>query len=359
MAVRAGNYQVNMRNTIISNQLDLLVVESLLGDPNIVKTAQMSSMLSGIVDKVKSYISNNIDPNDKAGSVLNMLAPGLIFTTLRAFGIGPIFSALAGLAVRFFHIDVAGILESIYQGLKSELGHGQPTTSEKVDSIVQNAVQQHANTSEMTPITTTTQLRRAKLLRLALLSPDKESLYKKAATKAGTVSLLSQVLSFLFRVVISSAGLMVAGDLINHFLNRPSAIDTPTKGGVPVENQTDTSTPATISVFPLNPSYQDTTRNSSAITWIENISNNAASISQMLINFAKEVYQIPDSQVSVLQSSPAFQNAVESITWYNHEAAGGPVVFIPRMFTTKKQLVDALLSGFHPSTTGNTPAYKL
>ena len=96
-------------NSQVSNYVDLLVTEMVLEDTIFSKKAQVASIMSSVVDKIKNYVNNNIDPNDKVGSVLNMVAPGIISTTLGAFGLGKL-GMLFGLAARFFHIDIAGIL---------------------------------------------------------------------------------------------------------------------------------------------------------------------------------------------------------------------------------------------------------
>jgi hypothetical protein len=382
-------------NSQVSNYVDLLVMETLVGDIGLSKTAQDTGIMSGIAGKVKDYIGNNVDPNDKAGSLLNMLAPGLISVTLGALGLGKI-GMLFGLAARFFHIDVAGIFRSIWSSLKGALSGGKQVSSDQVHNIVQSAVQEHStpateaeaeeagkqmdqtgSPADDGTITVAQQLRQAQILRLALDAYEQEIFYKGAAPrsrgwfadygsrKSGTTSLLSQILSFLFRAIIASAGLMVAGDAMNHFLGRPNAIDNPIRGGKPVEQAPNAIVPTTTQTkFPLNPSYQDSVRNSSSLNWTESVPNNDSSISQMLQNFAKEVYQGLGGHESIIQSSPYFQNLVHTISWYNHEATDGELVFIPRMFTTKKQLVDQFIGDVAEKTpiapqTGDMKTYKV
>src|ERR1700686_5322727 len=124
-------------NKPINYYVDMLVVETLIGNQSMFKTAQQTDdVMGGVADKVKNYISNNIDPNDKAGSVLNMIAPSLVFATLRSFGLGFVFSGLLSVAMRVFHIDVAGILRSIWDNLKSALNGDKKMTSNQVHNIV-------------------------------------------------------------------------------------------------------------------------------------------------------------------------------------------------------------------------------
>jgi hypothetical protein len=325
----------------VNNYFDLLVIETLLSSGGLSKVAQQApTMMDGVVDKIKSYMSNNIDPNDKAGSVLDMLAPGIISTTLSLFGLGKI-GLILGFLARMFHFDLAGILRDIWEGLKSELSGGKSTTSDRVHNIVQTAVQSNSAPAADTN-RVANKLRDAQILKIAL---DNYKTGKLAFGAKPTASMLTSILSFLFRVIISAAGLMLAGDAMNHFLGRPNALDNPIRDGKPVG---DFASPASLPVasqtrFPSNPSYQDTVRNSETTNWTESVSNNDSSIQQMLINFAKEVYQGLDGQEAIIQASPYFHNVAETISWYNHQHPGGPIVFIPRFFTTKKQLVDQFI----------------
>jgi hypothetical protein len=356
-----------MKITQASNYLDLLVVETLLQDTSLSKFGQAAapSMMDGIVDKVKGYVSNNVDPNDKAGSVLDMLAPGIISTTFSLMGFGKI-GIILGFLARMFHFDLAGIFRSIWSGLKSELSGGHGTTSEKVNDIVQSAVQSNSSapaTTEPTPEASPAddgstivarQLRSAKILRLALDNYGQNKIFVYAAPYSK--SMLGTILSFIIRVIVSAAGLMVAGDVMNHFLNRPNAIDNKIRDGKPVENSPAASVPEAPQQtrFPPNPSYQNAVKNTAA-TWVENTTNDPSSIGQMLINFAKEVYQGLEGHEADMQASPYFQNLVETISWYNHEAPGSPSVFIPRMFTTKKQLVDQFVGDVAAKTPATPP----
>jgi hypothetical protein len=360
-------------NSQVSNYVDFLVVETLLCDTDLSKFAQSPppSIMSEILGKIKSYVNNNVDPNDKAGSVLNMLAPGLITGILGAMGLGKI-AWLAGLLARMFHLDLAGIFRSIWNGLKGELSGGKPTTSDKVHNIVTSAIQENTAPAEEQTATSTEniaptiarQLRRAQIFKVALDNYEKNGKLFAFAAKP-SISMLSQILSFLFRVIISSAGLMVAGDAMNHFLGRPNAIDNPIRDGKPVGEGTATAPDSSRQTrFPLNPSYQDSVKNSSSNTWAEDIPNNTDSINQMLQNFAKDVYQGLDGHEADIQSSPHFQSLVHTIAWYNHAAVGENLVAIPRAFTTKKQLVDQFIDDVaakSPTTpqTGDMKTYKV
>src|SRR5262249_9186094 len=126
----------------ISFLVDIMIVETLLSDTGLSKTAQAGGMLTEIIDKVKNYFVNQIDPAHPAASVLNMLAPGVVSTTFARFGFGWL-GILLGICMRVFHINVSGILSSIYDKIKDALSGGKKMTSSQIDGIVNSAVQEH------------------------------------------------------------------------------------------------------------------------------------------------------------------------------------------------------------------------
>lgn len=346
----------------ISFYVDVMLAETLLGD-GLSKNAQVGGLVSGLVDKVKHYFSNNVDTDNPTHSILNMLAPGAIVSLFSTMGLGWL-GWLIGLAVRVFHIDVMAILGSIWEKLKSVLQNGRKTTSEEVHNIVTSSVQDHVQPATPEEAEQAGQqadhqsqpaddmksaammLRQAKLIRLAMEDFKQRTINKQAAPggwfsafsgkKAATGNILGRVLSLFFRVALASAGLMVAGDAINAFIGKPSALNDTIQHGHPVSEPGGggtTPTPA-----------------GSSEPWSVSATNTPEGISSMLIQFAKDVYPgMIDGQESRVQILPAFQAILENIAWYNHGSAGGPVVFMPKMFTSKKQLVDYFMHDFQKS----------
>jgi hypothetical protein len=143
------------------------------------------------------------------------------------------------------------------------------------------------------------------------------------------------VLSTIFKIGLSAAGLMVAGDVVNHFLGRKNDLDG--KDGPKESVNAPAMHVATQTRFKLNPSLQDAKHGS---TWTEQVTNDPSAISAMLVKFTKEVYSGLDGLESVITSAPHFQAVLNDIVWYNHNAKGDPVIFIPNYFTSKKSIVD-------------------
>jgi hypothetical protein len=347
-------------NSEISFYVDTMIVETLLTDQVLSKTAQ-SGVLSQLVEKVKGYVGSHIDPNDKSGSLLNILAPGAISVTFSALGL-PWLGILFGLAMRVLNIDVKGILKSIWDKLKSSLGNDKQISSSEVDNIVNSSVQEHSSpatqeeadkAAQLMQQKTSSLLRDAKLLKLAMIEFDNIEFNKTAAPssflsaysakKASTTSLLSKVLSWIFKVSIASAGLMVAGDVINKFLGRPNALDGTIQNGKEVEQSQTPLYTSKQTKFKINTNYVNENKNAGNSNWVENVSNDKQSVESMLVNFAKQVYQGLDGLESIIRSSPAFQVIADRIAFYNQTSAGDAMVFIPKYFTSKKQIVDMFI----------------
>lgn len=342
--------------------MDILVAETLLGDVRLLKTAEEGGIVSSIVSKVKDYFSNKVDPNNKVDSVMNMLAPGVISVTLGALGL-PWFGRLLGLAASFFHFDIASILEGIWSKIKEALhaGGGQ-ISSNHVDQIVKSTVQDHtapatqeeaddaAQKAEQSGqgnepqheaddgLALASQLRTAKLIRLAM---EDEFINKEAASKGwfnlfssrkgATGNLLGSILSLVFRVALSAGGLMLAGDVMRKWMGMDDHLGGDKPGqGPSAPQQTDTSGGA----------GNGTVLNSSTMSWVENVTNDPGSIENMLVGFAHEMYPQLSGKDSEIRNDPKFQYLAHTISWYNHEHPGSPIIYIPRMFTTRKQLVD-------------------
>lgn len=345
---------------ISNNEIDLYVdamIIDILSSDSLHKTAQ-TDVVSGLISSISNYFSNHIDPEDKAGSILNLLAPGaisLLFSSMNMPWIG----RFLGLAAAVFHIDVSSILSSVYNSIKSFVTQNKNLNSNQVQSIVDEAVQQHTqpiNEEEEIPsnaVTSSDRLKDARFLKLAMIAYDAEDTFLTKTAKPfnwGRVSskqgkaatILSRIVGFIFKIGLASAGFMVAGDVINKLVGRPNALDNTIQRGKPIETTETQEISAPVSAqtkFKVKPNYTDIKYNVGN-NWIERVPNTQNGIESMVISFAKEVYDGLDSLDNKIKSSNNFKKIVNSIYWYNHISAGDPIVFLPKEFTSKKQLVD-------------------
>lgn len=333
--------------------LDTQLIETVLGETSMTKTAQ-AGVLSGLGDVVKQYFGSHFDPNDKEGSVVNMLAPAAISTLFRAFGFGKL-GMLFGVAASALHLDVASMVRSIYDRIKESISRGHVTPSE-LDNAVSGAVQEH--TVEMPPQETEgigqqadqtqafdkrnfdKELRDARIVRLSLEQYESQMMqltkeaapsrgwFSGAASRRATGSLIGRIIGWVFKMILMSAGFMVAGDVANKLLGRPNALDHTYQAGQPSSGGGGSSAPT-----------------SSSNPWIEHVTNSPDSIETMLLGFAKEVYPNLVGKEDAIKQSPAFQGIKEQIVWYNRHSPGDNFIYIPMMFSDKKSLVDRFANG--------------
>ena len=345
-----------MSNREISFYVDCLIVEALARDERTKQAA--GEMVPALIEKIKEYVNSHIDPNDKAGSIVNILAPGALMMAFKAMGLG--WSGfLLGLAMKVFHIDVNGILSSIWNSLKGSIAGGKQVSSAQVDSVVQSAVQEHSQPATQQEADKISQLlqsksfsqnmQNARFVKLSMIQYQQGKLSRTAgvldavnARKARTSSVLGRVLSLVFKVALASAGLMVAGDVVNKFLGRPNALDGTVQKGKPVEDAPKAAPmPTTTQTkFKVKPSYRLESYNTGNIDWIEKTNNDSSSIGEMLVGFAKDVYDGLDGKENIIRQTAGWGALQDRINWYNRTAAGGPIVFIPKEFTSKKQMAD-------------------
>lgn len=348
---------MTISNRDISFYVDIMVVETIMKDDALFKQAASSGLVMSLVGKVKDYVGAHIDPNNKADSLINILGPGAIWTAFRAFGFGWL-GTLITLAMKVFNIDLGAAVISIWGKLKGEIEGDKPTTSAQVDSIVQSAIQDNTKPltqedadkveNQIKSSSYDQSIRDARLVKLTMIQFHNGTLHKEAGilssltgrqSKVG--STLSRVIGLIFKVALASAGLMVAGDVVNKFIGRPNALDGSIQQGKPVQQAAPApAMPATKQTkFKQKPSYK-LEHNNSNVTWTEHVPNNEQSIGQMLVGFAKDVYDGLDGQESNIEGTAGFQAIQDRITFFNRNAQNSPVVFIPSEFTSKKQIVD-------------------
>jgi hypothetical protein len=345
---------MNKPNNEIGLYTDLIILESFFDNNRLIKNAD-SSIITDLVHKITNHFSENLNPNDKTGSLLNLLAPTAVTLALKAFGFGKI-GWLIGIAMSIFNIDVNKILSSVFTSIKPAIESGNKLSSQQVDEIVSQNVyanykplskEEEERAEKELQKSSSMKLRDAKLLNVVL----KENLIKETSIVSlfapKLLSALKTIISTFFKIGIASAGLIVAGDVVNKFLARPQI------------NQTNQITPTVsqnvpISTkFKLNPSYNPFEKFSPKDR-IQSYTNNTNGISQMIVDFAIDVYQDLEGMENEIRSTNGFKNIVSNIEMFNSRAAGDPIVIIPNTFDSKKQIVDQFINELDYKINDNT-----
>lgn len=322
-----------MKNKDIEFFTDVFIVDSFLSDGRFTKQAQMG----GIIESIKGYVSSHIKPGEEASSVLSILAPMGVTALLAVVG-KTWWGLLFGILTSMFHIDVQAIFSSIYDKIKPMIMGGNKVNQTEIESIVTSAVNNGMGSDSEKKASLDKQLRDISLLKVAIENP----LVKTSGISKSTVgSLFGKILKTVFIGVLGAGGLLIAGDAVNAVVGRPSAFTgTLEQGKSTMPEPSGQSVQSKQTKFKQKTSYSNTEMNSSSENWIENVTNNKASIEDLVVRFANEVYDGLQSKTADIKSSPAFQAVVYKIQWYNQASSGAPLIFIPKMFSTKKSIVD-------------------
>lgn len=343
-----------MSNKNINLYVDSLIVESVLSN----KYAQQEVSQS-FIGSIKNYFDSKIDENNKVGSVLQLLVPGAITALFSALGF-PKIGFLFAIAQQVFKIDILGAIGSIISELTQKTSSGKQITSQDVSQTVSNSIdskKQNLSSQDeqviqqkLQEVKSSNKFQDARIVKLALISYEEGNFNKFAALALGLqsriISILKSVVSWIFTIALASAGAIVISDGIHSLLGTSSkflsnkipnlhSLDIPKKEQTPISVSKQ-------SVFPLNKSYDNRKFNASS-SWSERVMNNNSSISNMIIQFAKEVYDGLDGKESIIRSTPTFTETVSIIEDNNLMAPGSSVVFIPRTFTSKKDIVDMFI----------------
>ena len=366
-----------MANPDLQALVDTLVIETLLADPAMVKVAEEGGLASTIAGAVTGYVGSKIDSDNKVASVLAILTPGI----LSSLGL-PVLGFLVWLAKVVFRIDLAGIFSSIGSEIGSLLSGAGKTTSAAVEGIVAKAVMGGAGGEPTEADLVRVQglsepnggdankaaftLAEAKLFSYALNDFVKKNPnldianMPMTATAAGGLfgsklagfitgkhkflKLFIFVLGWIVKVVVASAGFMIAEDAINGVLGRKSTVDKGEAGTAPAGKE-DVSTvgldsSSTQTKYKVSPSYPQEMLNNKYNRWI--VQAPSANIGVSVTQWATDVYPALKGHEAEIEATRGYKEVVQRIKNFNKGVASG-LTFIPRNFTSRKELVDTFI----------------
>src|SRR5690606_40407286 len=100
-----------------------------------------------IFDSIKTYFSNQIDPNDKWRSISGLITPGSIMMLLSRTN-HPILGTLAGVAISAFDINLVDIYRKIYDKVK-DLIRNKNLNQSSIDDVVESVIK--SENTEVSP----------------------------------------------------------------------------------------------------------------------------------------------------------------------------------------------------------------
>lgn len=356
-------------NSEVSFCVDTLLVETVLADPKFYKKA---GFVQDLLGKAKEYFSHQIDPKNPVGSVIDILAPGALWLMFQSFGIGK-WGFLLGLLMDVFHVDVSGMLSSLWNKVKEMVSGGNKVSSSQIDAATDSTVQEFnkpptaeeeqigmqalkqrqmsgeqpsvSNADDKVIYSSLELLDDARMFRLALINYEAQTLrltkegFDKTAgffgsTKSKGTNILAKIFGWVIKLALASAGLMVAGDVANEALGRPSALSGTYQRGQ------DTPAAPSAPQAPRSTQTKFKFKGDSGLPGSLPMVNNEQNIENFLVQITKDVYSDLDGKENLIRNSPAFQAVKDNIAWFNVHNKGSAVTLLPGIFKSKKQLVD-------------------
>jgi hypothetical protein len=310
----------------LNSLADILIIQALFSEED--RFNKKAGIVEDFLLQAKSYFSDKIDKNNPTASVIGLLAPGAVAIAFRMMGFGKI-GMLLGFLMNVFDIRVEKLVEPLCASVKSMVGSGQPISSDQVSAAAASAAAQYA--PEQKQASFNELLHGARLLKLSAIEFEHETLrltkepMQKFAGAPGESHLVVNIISKMFGLIISvilwSAGLLVAGDIVRHFLGEPLSHTAEEAG--PVSKQTKFKSKGEM---PLSGSIH--------------LQNTPENIDNMIVQFAKDVYDGLDGKETAIRNTAGFQQVKHAIVWYNQNNTGDAEIFLPAIFSSKKRMVD-------------------
>src|ERR1035437_5780498 len=146
---------------------DDLIIKALFAKPTLYKTAEDDS----ITTTIKNYFDDKISKKDPVGSVINLLAPGVIWGMFSFIGFGTVGMAI-GFFLDAFDVDVNKLLQPLFDEVKTMISSGNKISPDHIDQAVTNAVQQFSGVE----VKSSDLMHTAKIINLAALDFEYQNL---------------------------------------------------------------------------------------------------------------------------------------------------------------------------------------
>ena len=321
--------------------LDTLLIETALSYP---KNYKKASFVEDLINKAKTYVEGKIDPNDRVGSALKLLAPGALFALMKGLGFGG-WSIVLQILLDVLDIDLGGMLNTAYHEVYGAVSGDKKISPEEIDQITNSIAQEYGQdvqiADDFKSYSSLELFDFAKTLNSCIYDYDKnlfrltkssglfsdstKSSFKKrlgSDAKSKGSSLLATIIGWIIKVVFYSAGIMVIKDMVHSVTQTKQHSTAPQ---IPTSKSTQTKfKPKADESLPVE--YP--------------MVNNDGNISNMILQFAKDTYDGLDGKESIIENTPGFKAVKDAIKWNNMSNEGSTSIFIPNVFKSKKDMVD-------------------
>lgn len=323
---------------------DKLILEAILIDDTMVKSAQ-SGIFEGLFNKTKEYAKEQIKEDDKLGSIVDLLAPGILW----ASGFKTI-SIILEVAQHWFGFSISKIFEEIATSIRSALTGNKQISSDNVEHIVSQAVQNNSgkeptqedlDKAQHYQITAELELEDVILYKTAIKQLSGQNIIKHAGLlqfiglRGTTGSILIKVIKWAVMAVLAAGGFLVATNAVDSVLG----IGPKSKEPSDQSSQAISLKSSTQSLLKVNPSYEEEKYNLTS-HWIETVP--PSQIGNDILQWAKEIYPDLNNEDTTIENSSGFNQVVHLIQNYNRTNTTD-ITFIPKSFTSKKEVVDQFI----------------
>lgn len=326
----------------ISNLEDIFIIEAFLQDSSV-----KNAGIEDIAGAVKNYIKSQYDPERPVASILNLLTPSI----LGSLGF-PWVGFLLSLAKIVFGVNFTGIFQTIVDKLKSIFLTKKKPTTEQVNSIVDETIQNHFETgvenlgglADLLKQKTSAIQFRDQLISLAKKYNNEcphDLLIKEAilgsALKSKTSNIFSKLIKWVVTLSLGTAGLIAGGAAYSAITGKLP--DPKQKTILPektIETPLPTKKPVSFKEGPKASSFKETHNNDKYNAWIE--PNHFSSIKEQLKDWAISIYPELKDNEQKIETSIDFKKTLDYFLKKNKDSAS--LIVIPDDFSSIKDIVD-------------------
>lgn len=284
-----------------------------------------SSIITGMFQQI-------YDPNDKAGSLSKFLGPAIVTKVMQAMGFG-FYGTLVGILLSAFDIDIAGILKNIVSSLAPQIQSGKTDFSQQeIEEKVKSSFDAGYGSSKSAsmPIEHVIMTKFAAEPSMwdklsGLFSNDDFKRRYGGSLSNGSKSVLVRVFTTIFSVLLTSMGVMAAGQGVKKLMGKPNVFD----GTASHSSSEKEDKPVIISQKSLKYKLKDGVSQANKSMWTVPIKNDVKDISRFVINCVRNSFETDNLSDNEISRTSIFNEIVSDINLYNSRMPSQKAILIP------------------------------
>ena len=332
-----------------------LIIEALAKDDKKIAIADTSGIMSSIAGSIADFVKSMWNPDEPFSSIMAFMGPGLLFR-LGMPWVSVIYTLAEVLGfdwIGFWHTVGEGIVDFV-KGIKQSGGSvDENTGSDKVKTIVAQAMQQHftgsPNWEKVKDIATNPSKYLSKQSDLQISFYFKKlagqnKIVKNASIISSLIRFFSGKISWLIITALISLGFISAGGATKAIFNKTVGDEDSSSSG---SSSSTISGNSPIYKLKMNPDATDLFEihhNDMSSSWIEH--GDISNIDDIIINWITELYPQLSQVQEEIKNSPTFQSVVSAFRNRNSLSAGTGIFSVPRPYERKADVVSPIVNDF-------------